>query len=317
MADQYVKLPDGSYAKFPDSMNDEQIASALKASAPSPTWSDKLGLNEPTPPGTPVQAGLKGAAAGAVDLAQGVTGAAGRTVMGAVDLGNTMRGALGMPQVQPKPGVREAVTQVPDTFSGQTGRALETGAELAAGGIPGGAAVADALPSTARAKQGFQAVMSAAREVPVELGGKGGVGDVALRIKDLADRGGSLPKAVNDLLKYATDPKKPALTYEVARDFASNISRLSVNEITKLTPVMQREVAELRVVLNKAVGQAAGLAGKGQEYANAMNEYARAMRARQFLGDTLKRYAIPASAGAAGGYVLDRVLSGAKGLFGE
>ena len=37
MADQYIKLPDGSYAKFPDTMSDGDIAAALRSSAtPAP-----------------------------------------------------------------------------------------------------------------------------------------------------------------------------------------------------------------------------------------------------------------------------------------
>ena len=197
------------------------------------------------------------------------------------------------------------------------GRGLETGVELYAAGKTPVTEAVEAIPSTARAARNFQTVMAAAKDVPVDLGGPGGVGDVALRIKDLADRGGVLPKGVNDLLKYATDPSKPPMTYEVARDFASNISRLSRDELGKLTPVMQREVANLRVVLNKAVGQTASLAGKGQEYAAAMNEYARAMRARQFIETGLRRYGIPLTAGAGGMWILNKALHGAAGLFGE
>src|SRR5207253_11041554 len=101
-------------------------------------------------------------------------------------------------------------------------------------------------------------------------------GEVALRIQQLADRGASMPQAVSKFLRRITDPEKAEMTYEEARDFASNISRLSANEFQRLSPVVAKEVAGLRVTLNRAVADAAGKAGKGQEYAQAMTEYARA-----------------------------------------
>ena len=304
-------------AKFPGVYDDlPRSAATPPAPTATPTWADRLGLNTPTPPGTPVRAGLKGAAAGAVDLAQGVTGAAARTLFAGEDAKDAMNRQLGIQAAAPNPQQREALTQIPTTFSGQIGRGLETGADLYAAGQTPVTEAVEAIPRTARAARTFQTVMAAAKEVPVDLGGPGGVGDVALRIKDLADRGGVLPKAVNDLLEYGTDPTNPPMTYAVARDFASNISRLSRDELGALTPVMQREVANLRVVLHRAVGQAASVAGKSQEYVAAMNEYARAMRARQFIETGLRRVGIPFTVGATGAWLADKALKGAAGLFG-
>jgi hypothetical protein len=84
--------------------------------------------------------------------------------------------------------------------------------------------------------------------------------------------------AVRKILNRMTDPNKPALNSQEARDFASNISRLSANEYGRLTPAVAREVAGLRVALNEAVAKAAQQAGKGAEYASAMKEYAQAMK---------------------------------------
>lgn len=159
----------------------------------------------------------------------------------------------------------------------------------------------DTLPSTARAGQNFQAVMGAAKDVPVNTQE---MGNVALRIADLAQHGGGTnwgPAPVRQLTQYLTDPKKPALTYEVARDFASNISRLSANEMSKLPPNMLREVINLRVALNEANAQAANVAGKGAEYASAMNEYARAKNMRETI-DFLMQKGLPFT-GALGGAV--------------
>lgn len=180
----------------------------------------------------------------------------------------------------------------------QGGGALETLAELAVPVTKG----VEAIPSTARAGRGFQDVMSLAKNVPVDVSAPG---DVALRIQQLAERGGSMPMAVRKFLQRVTDPQKPPLTYEEARDFASNISRLSADEYGRLTPVISREVANLRVALNQAVGEAAAKAGKGAEYAQAMEEYAKAMKFRDVLSkvwEGAKRAALPGAGLAGAGY---------------
>lgn len=157
-----------------------------------------------------------------------------------------------------------------------------TSAPLAQNAIP---AVTNAIPTTTKAGAKFQEVMGAAKNIPIDVNAPG---QVALRINELAEHGGSMPMVVRKFLNYVTDPQKPPMTYEVARDFASNVSRLSADEMGRLTPVVGREVANLRVALNKAVGDAASAAGKGQEYAQAMTEYARAMKLRGFFDSVLE-----------------------------
>jgi hypothetical protein len=269
------------------------------AAAPPGTWADKLGLNEPTPPGTPIRAGLKGAAAGAVDLAQGAASGLASTVLGAADIGNAINKATGGPVVQIDEGKRAALTTAPDTFSGQTGRLLETGAELA---VPVGA-VAEAIPSTARAGKAFQEVMGAAKSVPVDITAPG---NVALRIQELADRGGTMPVAVRKFITRVTDPDKAPMAYEEARDFASNISRLSANEFNRLTPAVAREVADMRVALNASIAKAASTVGKGAQYASAMNEYANAMRFKSAVDSAVAgaKRTLPYATAAGAGYWL-------------
>lgn len=172
---------------------------------------------------------------------------------------------------------------------------------------------AQAIPSAARASGKFQSVMGAARTVPVDISGPG---NVALRIQELADRGGSMPMAVRKFLVRVTDPEKAAMNYEEARDFASNISRLSADEFGRLTPVVAREVATMRVALNKAVADAAGKAGKGREYAEAMTEYGRAMKLKNAIDDFwtgTKRVAPYATAAGAGTWLTAKVLGALDG----
>lgn len=165
-----------------------------------------------------------------------------------------------------------------------------------------------AMPSRVRAGEKFQEVMSAAKNQPVDVGR---AGDTALRIQELAQRGGRMPKAVNDFLRRTTDPKKGDLTYNEARDFLTNISRLSADESMRLTPGMKRLVGELRAVLDKSTEAAAGQVGKANQYRAAMTEYRRAAKANDFLQNTtrvLKKYGTQGAAAAAGGGVTYKVL---------
>lgn len=180
----------------------------------------------------------------------------------------------------------------------------ETGAEVLAPVAAGVKAGAEAM-STASAASKFQNVMGAAKNFPVDVSAPG---DVALRIQQLAERGGTMPQTVRKFLGRITDPTKGDLTYEEARDFASNISRLSANEYGRLTPVISREVANLRVALNQAVAKTAAAAGKGEQYAQAMNDYARAMKLRGLFDDVVTgaKKALPYVTAGGAGYWLTK-----------
>jgi hypothetical protein len=139
---------------------------------------------------------------------------------------------------------------------------------------------------------------------PVDMGPPG---NVALRIDELAKRGGSMPKAARDLIKRTTDPEMGDVTFNEARDFYSNISRLSARDYKRLTPVVQREIGNLREAMNKVIEAAAKRGGQDQAYREAMREYAVASKIANIsrnLGDVaLKAGATAAGAGALyGGY---------------
>lgn len=197
-----------------------------------------------------------------------------------------------------------AYTNLPQMVGG----GLETAAELALPALK----AAKAVPTTAKAGAKFQGVMSAAKNVPIDTNAPG---QVALRIQELAERGGSMPMAVRKFLGRITDPNKAPMAYEEARDFASNISRLSANEYSRLPPAMAREVANLRVVLNQANAQAAKMAGKGAEYAQAMQEYRRAMQIRDAIEGAIEgaKRGLPYAGAAGAGYWLTSKLKGMLG----
>ena len=250
----------------------------------------------------------------AEDVAKGFAKGAARTVLGAGELVNMIPGVQStVDRLYGQPGLsaqafKEAHQATAATNTPQmVGKGLETAAEFA---LPVGK-VAESVPTAAKAGAKFQDVMGAAKNFPVDVNAPG---EVALRIQQLAERGSSMPMVVRKFLTHITDPEKPPMTYEVARDFASNISRLSSQEYQRLTPVVAREVAGLRVALNKSVADAAKAAGKGAEYAQAMSQYARAMKIRDAVDAAIagaKKAVLPAAlvGGAAGaGYWVTKQL---------
>jgi hypothetical protein len=94
-----------------------------------------------------------------------------------------------------------------------------------------------------------------------------------------------LEKVVQTFVRRITDPSKGPLTFDEARDYYSNISRLSANEFSRLNPIVQREVGVMRHTLQKALTDAASMVGKADEYARGMTEYARAAKAQKTFSD--------------------------------
>jgi len=282
---------------------------------PPQTWADRLGLNAPTD--SMARGFLRGAGGAAVDMAQGaasrVTGLMDQKLkadQAGVEALPAPANSRSLPRREMPAGL---VTDAPPNTAGTVGTYLPDVAAMAA---PVGAAVKtgiNAIPSAARAGQKFQSVMSAAKDIPVDVNA---TGDVALRIMQLADRGGTMPIAVRKLLNRVTDPAKAPMVYEEARDFASNISRLSVNEFGRLTPAVAREVANLRVSLNEAVAQAAKQAGKMAEYKSAMREYSQAMRLKDAMATVVTgaKKGVPlATAGGVSYWLTRKVISALGG----
>ena len=168
--------------------------------------------------------------------------------------------------------------------------------ELAAGEIN-----PNAVPIRARAGDNLNAVSQAAGTKPIDLAAPG---QSALNIMRLAKSGGSMPKVVNDFLRRVTDPNQGPLTYDEAREFYSNASRISADEMGRLTPVMTRALGKFTSDLGSSIAQAAEDAGAGGQYRAGMNEYAAAAKnakRAELIKDVIKntaKAAIPA-AGAA------------------
>ena len=227
-------------------------------------------------------------------------------------LGNLASGAATMfPGINYTPTDQARIDQQtkPEGTAEKIGFAAETVAEMAVPGGPITKAATRLIPSAKRAGVAFQQVMSKAKDIPVEVSGPT---NVAMRIKQLADRGASMPKVVRDFLKRVNEPGGGAMTYAEARDFATNISRLSSTEYKRVTPVVQKEIHALRMSLNSAVKRAADKVGMGDEHAAAMKEYSKAAKLGQHVDRGRKALvkAVVPSAYVAGGYYLSRLLGG-------
>ena len=192
------------------------------------------------------------------------------------------------------------------------GEAVENpGTTLATAAVPLAVkGVASAIPTRAKAGQKFQEVMGAVGDKPVDVSRPG---DAALRIAELADRGGMMPKVVRDLLRRATDPTKPEPNYREMRDFYSNISRLSADEMKRLPPVVKKELGGLRESLKEALAKTAASGGKERVFRSAMRQYAVAARMRELsakVGQTAVQHGGKGAAAVVGAGAAYKALSG-------
>lgn len=133
----------------------------------------------------------------------------------------------------------------------------------------------DSIPSAKYAGKILESVMGDAAHAPVT---PSAISDPLLRLNELGQRGSTVPKAARQLLTRLTDPEAGPLAYRESRDFASNISRLSSNEAQKVTPVVKKALGDLRTALHSDIGAAADTVGRGQDYSDAIREYANASR---------------------------------------
>jgi len=202
---------------------------------------------------------------------QGVLKATGYAVSGALGMGAEGRGAVDNPKTT-----------------------------LALAAVPVvGKAVGPLIPTRAKAAEKFAEVARVVNQQPVDVAR---TGDVALRIADLAQRGGGTlwgPAPVRQFIQYVTDPRKPQMTYEVARDFYSNISRLSADEVKRMAPTVRRELGGLREALKEALAKTAASGGKEKVFRAAMREYRIASQAHEIALKAAKWTAGAVGLGAA------------------
>jgi hypothetical protein len=134
--------------------------------------------------------------------------------------------------------------------------------------------------------------------------------------------GSYLPKVARDFIKAAYDPEAPPLTFERARRFASNASKLSADEYGKTKPIMKYLVGQFHGALNDAVQGVADASSVsiptgggnmqpvGEVFGNAMREFGDAAQRNKALATFAKaliQYGGPAAATKlATDYAIDR-----------
>lgn len=295
--------PWSKYAPTQDSSNAAQAPNGTLSAAQPPSWGTQL-VNDLEEGGNRTFIGRAlGHMQGNGD--KGYTGLDSGVSKGAADyvgspelgIAKMIQGGQDVPQHPLKGALRvgEGALQaasLPMTFAG--GPTAEAGI--------------NAIPSRKAAGQMFESVMGDAANQPVTL-------TRALepleRTQQLASRGAAPVRAADQLYQRinTTNP----LTYREARDFASNLSGLSRTERMATNPTMTRSVGQLSHAFNADVGDAAAAAGRGEDYANAMKEYARAARWNQNL-KTAAKVGIPAAGAAIG---LGQGTKIVKGLLGQ
>ena len=152
----------------------------------------------------------------------------------------------------------------------------------------------------------FNTVKAAVKDVPVTL-------DKSVSgASELIDwsRKTNLGPTVNKFLNRITDPNKGALTYSEARDWYSLLGGLSAEDATKLGRAPKAALQSMLAGLKEDIGNAAQSVGQGQNYYEAMNQFAKgARRADRFetLAPWVKKGIVTGVAGAAGWNTIRRL----------
>jgi polyhydroxyalkanoate synthesis regulator phasin len=225
--------------------------------------------------------------------------------------GKALAGAFGMSAPGPYSPGREAVEHPGTTLATAAISAAMPAIIAAAPKVPG--IVARGLGISAeRGGQNIQAATKAASGATVNTEA---AGQNALRMTELQSAGATMPRAATRFLQRVTDPAQGDLTFEEARDFYSNLSRLSANEYGRLTPTMQRQLGGMTKALHQALVASAETVGAGEQYQQGMSEFAKASRAaarweqlKPALMQTL-RWATGVGAGASAGAAAYRALT--------
>jgi len=138
-----------------------------------------------------------------------------------------------------------------------------------------------AIPSAERAGANFQNLKQTIGQHPVFV-----TDEMSRNLNDLRQASAiktPVPATVQNLIDRL-DPMAGGgnLTYEEARRYASEISRLSAEDKFRMTPNTKRMVGNLSKSLNGAIQDTADVAGKGTQLASAMKEYHQAMQLKGF-----------------------------------
>jgi len=158
-------------------------------------------------------------------------------------------------------------------------------------------AAISAIPSRAHAGQILQDIRGAAQDVPAY---PQQAWPEIERFKELTQRGGASSKPITQINRRLTnivrDPNAGPFNFPEARDFYSNISSQSSEDMSRLNPIMRRQMGAVRQAMHGDLTNAASTIGRGEDYASAVKEYAQAMKMRNAVINAAK-YGIPTAVG--------------------
>jgi hypothetical protein len=208
-----------------------------------------------------------------------------------------------------RPGQSYASQVFADATRGNLGTALGTAAQVAPlvlGGLDTAAPkrpLLGEIPTRAKAGKVFDSVMQDAGDQPVNL--TRAMAPLE-RAQQLSARGGGNVAAADNLYKRINTVNP--LDYREARDWASNLSRISGQDKMSASPALRAQVARLSHAFNEDIGDTASSVGRGEDYAKAMRDYRRASVFNN-AAKTAAKWAIPAAAGGGAlGYALRKLL---------
>lgn len=149
------------------------------------------------------------------------------------------------------------------------------------------------LPSRANAAAAFGDLNTKLAQQPVPL--KSTLVPLQ-RATEIGARGGTLPKAVSDLLTRSQSPIE--MTFPEARDYQMSLTDLSRADVDAVSPRMKGQISKINQGLFNDIHAAAEAhtTGLGGDFADAMKEYRQAAQIRS-AATTLAKKVIPAAAG--------------------
>lgn len=192
---------------------------------------------------------------------------------------------------------------------GPTGQAVaETAGQFGAGilGLKGGAKLADILPNAERAGNVINTITGTLKNTSVPVFDATAE---AGRAMQLGDAGMTPPPVIRKFYARVTNPEKPPLNLEEARDLYTSGSKTTAKVWSELAAPQQRQTALFTKALGQNIADAVDSVqpGSGQQLQQALDEYHHAMMISSGLKGTATTMgksairAVPWGAGAAAG----------------
>lgn len=123
-----------------------------------------------------------------------------------------------------------------------------------------------------RAGKLFNEVAAASKGTPVPV--TDAMSQAAGRAQELANTGAKgMPRVISKFIARVTDPEKLPVDWQEARDFYSNVSRLSSNEYQNMNPQMAAQIGKFARAFDDSLLSTAEQTGKGEQYSQAMQLY--------------------------------------------